>query len=770
MSENALKVKAIAEPLDLLKLSREFMFSDLARSGLSAKDFPTPPEPLLPVDGCARYRIHYNENYHKDRINRPEDKYIGMAKVIPPVVFLGNFSTAKITAGVEGYKKALKFFLTTGIPTLVLDSCHGWGEKVHDTDSLAIITELRADIVNALPDDAPHIVLMDGDWSSNPQVGTALATYTLALESNNIRVTALDLGVGSTGTRLGYDDWFIEKYGTVSSFWPAPEKVQGALFDLQKIPVMELDVAKSYARSTVDRLGKNLIDLTDRGTGSLVIRLLGKDNIKYLEDAKRWVRWIDGRWENIGKEPLSLIDVAAKHYFDRVEVLTGQLKALKDAEQGSSDKYKELANQRRLIQTWANSRCSSVTGRSQILKDIGQRQYMQARLSQFDADPDLLGVANGVLDLRTGELRAHRQQDYILKRCPAAYPGSEPTGPSATRIKDFLIQITGKAHKTPDPERLLWLQYRVGASLRGSCALSALEIWHGEGSNGKSVLAKLIEGALGKVADNGYCAALDAAVIMATFKQRDAESSTPFRMTLVGARYAFLSESADTAHLNEAALKLLTGGDTVSGRRNYGDPTDIDMTATFVLLTNPLPNIAEGGKALWDRISPFKFLCRWRRPNLVTVAEEERDLPLGDLWFLQDACKDAEAQAYILWWVTQGSIRWEQNGRKSLPAPADVVETLNDYMEKQDLYSDWMFDQDWLFDSYGHVTYSALYGNFKQWMDENGKKAPANNIFSKRLIERFPSKLEIAKSNGVRIIRGIRKGDRVGLKATPENK
>jgi putative DNA primase/helicase len=38
--------------------------------------------------------------------------------------------------------------------------------------------------------------------------------------------------------------------------------------------------------------------------------------------------------------------------------------------------------------------------------------------SELDADPWLLNVANGTLDLKTGELRAHRREDLLTKIIP----------------------------------------------------------------------------------------------------------------------------------------------------------------------------------------------------------------------------------------------------------------------------------------------------------------------------------------------------------------
>jgi putative DNA primase/helicase len=61
-----------------------------------------------------------------------------------------------------------------------------------------------------------------------------------------------------------------------------------------------------------------------------------------------------------------------------------------------------------------------------------------ATADQFDADPMLLNVANGTLDLRTGVLYPHRPEDLLSKLAPIAY---DPTARSELWER-FLGEIT----------------------------------------------------------------------------------------------------------------------------------------------------------------------------------------------------------------------------------------------------------------------------------------------------------------------------------------
>src|SRR6202041_2763306 len=61
-------------------------------------------------------------------------------------------------------------------------------------------------------------------------------------------------------------------------------------------------------------------------------------------------------------------------------------------------------------------------------------------VTELDIKPYLLGVENGVIDLRTGELReSEAREDYVTKRCPVRY---KPTA-TAPRWESLIVEVTG---------------------------------------------------------------------------------------------------------------------------------------------------------------------------------------------------------------------------------------------------------------------------------------------------------------------------------------
>ncbi|MDM0103752.1 phage/plasmid primase, P4 family [Variovorax sp. J22R24] len=736
--------------------SEAFMLADLMRSGLVPSDFKITPKPQpLTDDGQAKYRLWYDLDYYKDRIDRDENKYIGPKGKRAPSTCVGSvveFNSGNMNASVEGLKKSVLFELTTGIPTMVMDSCWDFAESGGDGEDGVDSKTVRLDILDGCRPGKVHLALFDGDWASNPNVARALATYAVELDSYGVQARFPDFGVDEKGKKRGYDDWFVAKYNTDREYWPDQKQVIKEIFALPQVPVTELEEAKKWALASQDKFNQSLTDLTDRGNASLLVRLIGRNNLRHLTDVGEWVKWDGTRWHNMGSTPYEMTNVVARHYFllaDRFELMASGMPA-DDAHAAKRDALVKKAGRYR---KHAEAKCSSVPGRQTMLKDAAERRMLHATMADFDADPDVLAVQNGIVDLRTGEVRPEQQEDMILKRCAVSYDGSEPQGTEgAARAAYFIEGITGLQHGHVDAERERWLSLRIGAALRGRNALQSLEIWHGQGANGKSVLAKSLGHALGDYAVN-----VPAGSLMTSIRGRDAESASPFLAKAVGARMVFANESSDTQYLDEARVKALTGGDKINVRANYQDGGEYAVTFTPVLLTNALPNIAAGDAALWDRLAPFPFALRWRRPGVLSATDgDDPSLPEADPW-LRDVMaegRDPDALRWLLWWAIQGGVELEREG---LPRPpADLVRNADAYRGAQDKLGRWMDDEGWEFDPNGKTPSTEVFASFAHWCEMEGMKAVSSAIFSKRLIDYGKGRIEAGKgTGGVRALKGI---------------
>lgn len=746
--------------------STAFMLADLKRSGLMPADFPIPPTPLSSVDGVRKYRINYASGYWKTRYDRAEVKYLGpkgkKAEVYWPQA-QDAFNTSTTNASVEGEKSAQTFVRATGIATAGLPGCWGFGESIalefegaDPTDDDGPQRALRQELIAGFGSKRVHLILIDGDWASNPQVARALSTFAWEVEHWGSEVVCIDLGFGPDGKRLGFDDWMVQQYGADSAKWPSQDTVRRAVFALPRIDVETLPTADSWFLESNERFNGGHIDFSDRGNTTLWLRLMGRNNVRYLTDLKKWIVWDTEakRWGEAPDNPLELVNCAARRRRLYGQLLMEQSKKILQTVppvEGAQEKSEALAQ---MGGAWLKSASalSSNKARENVLKDARGRDGVTCTALDFDHDPDVLAVANGVVDLRTGELRDEVQEDMIRKRCAAAYTGDEPQGAWAMKAKTFLQQITAAAHGHPDPDNARWLQRRMGAGLRGRCSLGSLEIFHGEGANGKSVLLTALQETLGT-----YAISLPAGVLMASFDKRSAEAASPFLVRAVGCRFVFAVETKDTDHLDESKVKMLTGvTDKLTVRGNYQAGGEYTVSFTTVLAANTLPKVAQGDNALWDRLAPLSFRCRWQREGVLSRADGDSALPVADLDLRDRMPHEADAQAWILWWLVQGGVEWTRNGL-GLP-PAYLKEAADEYKESQDVLGRWLDGSRFELDAEAKVLSGELYADYSEFMRHEGAIPPKQPVFTDRLKARWKTQgVQAVKSNGMRYLKGFRR-------------
>jgi putative DNA primase/helicase len=313
--------------------------------------------------------------------------------------------------------------------------------------------------------------------------------------------------------------------------------------------------------------------------------------------------------------------------------------------------------------------------------------------------------------------------------------------------------VTAHEHGRPAADRERWAQCRLGAALAGRNQLEALEVLTGSGANGKSVLSKLIQNALGD-----YSTTIGAGVLLSAGSKRDPEAASPLMMMTVGKRIVFLSESGDTDYFDETKLKLLTGNDYIAARGMYQEGSRYASTFTLVLLTNSVPNLNKLDMATIDRMALFEFRCRWQREG--AVVQEEVGLPQADTWFRDKAPHDMGALQWMLWWLVQGSMEYWRTGLA--PKPADVQQQVQDYIERQDTLMKWLSDPESMYGlspnglEGGSTKVSAVYQDYSEWCRREGHANPGRTeLLTSRLLARFKGQVDTGKSNGSRVYKGI---------------
>lgn len=319
----------------------------------------------------------------------------------------------------------------------------------------------------------------------------------------------------------------------------------------------------------------------------------------------------------------------------------------------------------------------------------------------FDADPWLLTVASGTIDLRTGQLREHRREDLATKLAPVDYDPDLPADVLAPRWHTFLEEVQ------PDPEIRAFLARLAGYALTGAIREHVLPINYGGGRNGKSVFVDTLLHVLGD-----YGSPIPTELLME--KHGDAHPSE--RATLWGLRFAVAAETEEGRALNVALVKQLTGGDKITSRFMHKDWFGFSPTHKIMLSTNNRPQIRETQNAIWSRV----LLIPWT----VTIGPDRQDTALGEKL-------RAEAPG-ILRWAVDGCLEWQRQG---LAPPPAVLAATAEYRTGQDRAGAF-FDECCTFVASARVSHSELVQTYQRWCESNSEKPLGSARFGERLGQR----------------------------------
>lgn len=416
---------------------------------------------------------------------------------------------------------------------------------------------------------------------------------------------------------------------------------------------------------------------TEFGYARRLVHVYG-NRLRYVPAWRRWLVWDGTRWSNdtTGQAPRWMKVIARRITTDAMDISDGE--------------------QRRAALNLAR-RGESSAGISGALALASTEQEIAVEADQLDADPFLLNVANGTLDLRTGELRDHNPADLLTKITRAAY-NPQAAGPEWDK---FLTRVQ------PDPAMREYLARLTGHGLEGRVIEHLLPIHYGAGANGKSTYVDAIVYALGD-----YASAADPELLTA----RTFDAHPTGVADLFGKRLAVLHEGDAGRRLAEGTVKRLTGGDTIKARRMREDFWSFTPSHTFLMLTNHKPLVQGTDEGIWRRLR----LVPWE----VVVPAAERDHDLGDRLQL-------EADA-ILAWLVAGHRDWQNRG---LDDPDAVKAATDAYRAESDAVRRFI-DERCMTGTHFTVRSSQLFQAWQQWCSAQGEESGTAKAFTTDLQNR----------------------------------
>lgn len=244
---------------------------------------------------------------------------------------------------------------------------------------------------------------------------------------------------------------------------------------------------------------------------------------------------------------------------------------------------------------------------------------------RFDQDPFLLGVpGNGVVDLRTGQLREMQRTDFVTKRTRVRPDANfEPK-----RFLKFMEEITDS-----DAELSAYLMRHAGYGLTGCTTEHCLPFWWGPGGNGKGELLNIRQYIMGF--EYGTVLRMDDL----TLRDKGSDNQRRIIAKLCGCRLVTANEGNARVRLDMALLKTLASSDLLSGAHLYENEFTFTPTHKLVLATNNKPEL-EVDDAARRRVHlvPFNVSFKGREDRL--ISEKLKAEAPGILHLMIQACQE----------------------------------------------------------------------------------------------------------------------------------
>ena len=211
--------------------------------------------------------------------------------------------------------------------------------------------------------------------------------------------------------------------------------------------------------------------LTELGNAKRLVRQYGKD-LRFVHLWRKWMIWQDGHWRRDEDGAVMRLAKAT------VEAMLAEAVTINDETKRNAMLRHALASQK--AKQLHNMVTLAQTEKAVVLSP-----------TEWDADPMLLGVQNGVIDLRSGAFREASRDDYVTKVAGTSYDEQA----QCPNWEAFLSRIF-----SDDQELIAYVQRATGYMLTGSTAEELLFVLWGGGANGKSTFRETLFALLGDYA------------------------------------------------------------------------------------------------------------------------------------------------------------------------------------------------------------------------------------------------------------------------------
>ena len=318
------------------------------------------------------------------------------------------------------------------------------------------------------------------------------------------------------------------------------------------------------------------------------------------------------------------------------------------------------------------------------------------------SDPALIAFRNGVLDVRTMELRDFNKDDVI----PNIIPHDWNENAECQIVDDTLIKMA-----CFESDVLESLMEVMGVCMYRSSEFTQSAILLGEGSNGKSTYIRMLQALLGK------------------------ENVSSLDMAMLGKQFHTGQLAGKLANLGDDISNEFQRGDLLSvfkkivdGNRVYADVKGVEgfefeSYATLVFSANEFPRLADYTDGMLRRIFPIEFNAKFSK------SDSDYDPRISRKITTEKAC-----QRMAVLGVAGLQQVFDNNGFTPNSASKRRVDEIQ---SDNDNVLSWSIENGWNTETLDGCVGMTKYSDYKQWCLECGLQPVSRNKFSRSINKHY---------------------------------
>lgn len=391
-----------------------------------------------------------------------------------------------------------------------------------------------------------------------------------------------------------------------------------------------------------------------------------------------------------------------------VDLFVDMGKELYDQLRTAEDKLQStLINERIKLNQKIIASLKSAPFKDNVMKECREVFYDRRFFEKLDTNPHLIAFKNGIMDVKNYIFRAGRPEDFLSKCMPINYIEFDPNDPRVIDVNDFLVKVF------PDSSIRTFFKDVSSEVFLGGNFRKIVQMWTGEGDNGKSITQMFFDNMLGEYS-------IKAPTTLITSKKPMNGSAWPELVRSGGGvREITLDEPDENEEINNGIFKQLSGNDTILCRDLFQkgkDMREIKPLFKVKLICNKLPSI-KGDRATWNRVRVIPFestFCGEDDPCPDSYEEQlkQKRFP-KDPNFAKKIPDLVEAFCWVL-------LNHGKTATKLKVEPEKVRAATSSYRRKNDIFRQFIEEKiKETTDEKDKLHINELYNEFKDWHRES---------------------------------------------------